>query len=38
MAVFKRDNTIDEDDLKAAQRQMDTYLDTKQVKAQEEIL
>jgi integrase len=38
MAVFKRYNTIDEDDLKAAQRQMDTYMDTKQVKAQEEIL
>jgi integrase-like protein len=29
MAVFKRYNTIDEDDLTAAQRQLDTYMDTK---------
>ncbi len=29
MAVFERYNTIDEDDLAAAQRQMDTYMDTK---------
>jgi integrase len=28
MAVFKRYNTIDEQDLKAAQRRMDTYMDT----------
>ena len=28
MEVFKRYNTIDEQDLKAAQRQMDTYMDT----------
>ena len=28
MAVSKRYNTIDEDDLKAAQRWMDTYMDT----------
>jgi integrase len=28
MAVFKRYNTIDEGDLKAAQRRMDTYMDT----------
>jgi integrase len=28
MAVFKRYNTIDEDDLIAAQRRMDTYMDT----------
>lgn len=28
MAVFKRYNTIDEQDLKAAQRRMDTYVDT----------
>ena len=30
MAVFKRYNTIDEDDLTAAQRRMDTYMDTKE--------
>jgi integrase len=29
MAAFKRYHTIDEDDLTAAQRRMDTYLDTK---------
>jgi hypothetical protein len=29
MAVFKRYDTVDEDDLTAAQRQMDTYMDTK---------
>ena len=28
MAVFKRYNTIDEQDLQAAQRRMDTYMDT----------
>jgi hypothetical protein len=28
MAVFKRYDTIDEQDLKAAQRRMDTYMDT----------
>jgi hypothetical protein len=28
MAVFKRYNTIDEQDLKVAQRRMDTYTDT----------
>lgn len=28
LAVFKRYNTIDEQDLKAAQRRMDTYMDT----------
>jgi integrase len=28
MAVFKRYNTIDEQDLKVAQRRMDTYMDT----------
>jgi integrase len=28
MAVFRRYNTIDEQDLKAAQRRMDTYMDT----------
>jgi hypothetical protein len=28
MTVFKRYNTIDEQDLKAAQRRMDTYMDT----------
>jgi integrase len=28
MAVFKRYNTIDEQDLKAAQRRIDTYMDT----------
>ena len=27
MAVFKRYNTIDEQDLQAAQRRMDTYID-----------
>jgi integrase len=31
MAVFKRYNTIDGGDLAAAQRQMDTYMDTKEV-------
>jgi integrase len=30
MAVFKRYNTIDEGDLAAAQRRMDTYMDTKE--------
>lgn len=29
MSVFKRYNTIDEDDLATAQRQLDTYMDTK---------
>jgi hypothetical protein len=29
MAVFKRYNTTDEDDLTAAQQQMDTSMDTK---------
>jgi integrase len=28
MAVFKRYNTIDDDDHTAAQRRMDTYMDT----------
>jgi hypothetical protein len=28
MAVFRRYNTIDEQDLVAAQRRMDTYMDT----------
>jgi integrase len=28
MAVFKRYDTIDEQDLEAAQRRMDTYMDT----------
>jgi hypothetical protein len=28
IAAFTRYNTIDENDLKAAQRQMDTYMDT----------
>jgi hypothetical protein len=28
MAVFRRYNTIDEDDLAMAQRRMDTYMDT----------
>jgi integrase len=32
MAVFRRYNTIDEDDLIVAQRQMDTYRDTRQVR------
>jgi integrase len=31
MSVFKRYNTIDEDDLTAAQRQMDIYMDAKAV-------
>jgi integrase len=35
MAVFKRYNTIDEDDLTVAQRQVDTYMDTKTVRPQE---
>ena len=35
MAVFKRYNTIDEDDLTAAQRRMDTYMDTKAVTLRE---
>jgi integrase len=35
MAVFKRYNTIDEDDLTAAQRQLDTYMDTKTLSPQE---
>jgi len=30
MAVFKRHNTIDEEDLTAAQRRIDTYMDTKE--------
>jgi integrase len=34
MAVFKRYNTIDEDDLLAARRRMDTYMDTKGVPSQ----
>ncbi len=34
MAVFKRYNTIDEDDLTVAQRRMDTYMDTKTAKPQ----
>jgi integrase len=29
MAVFRRYHTIDEEDLTAAQRRMDTYMDTK---------
>jgi integrase len=36
MAVFKRYNTIDEDDLTVAQRQMDTYMDTKSIMPQEQ--
>jgi integrase len=32
MAVFKRYNTIDEDDLTTAQRQVDTYMDTRAMK------
>jgi integrase len=36
MAVYRRYNTIDEDDLTVAQRHMDTYLDTKRMKAQGE--
>jgi integrase len=35
MAVFKGYNTIDEDDLTAAQRRMDTSMDTRGVKPQE---
>ena len=35
MAVFKRYNTIDEDDLTAAQRQLDTYMDTKTLSPQQ---
>ena len=38
MAVFKRYNTIDEDDLAAAQQQVDTYMNTRGVKAREEYL
>ena len=38
MAVFKRYKTIDEDDLAAAQQQVDTYMDTRGVKAREEYL
>jgi integrase len=37
MAVFKRYNTIDEDDLTAAQRQMDTYMDTKATTLQQHL-
>jgi integrase len=36
MAVFRRYNTIDEDDLLAARRRMDTYVDTKAHLPQEE--
>jgi integrase len=36
MAVFKRYNTIDEDDLAAAQRQVDTYMDTRDARLREE--
>ena len=38
MAVFKRYNTIDEDDLTVAQRQVDTYMDTRVVKPREKLL
>jgi integrase len=38
MAVFKRYNTIDEDDLTVAQRQVDTYMDTRVVKPREKSL
>jgi integrase len=38
MAAFKRYNTIDEDELAAAQQQVDTYMDTRGVKAREEYL
>jgi hypothetical protein len=34
MSVFKRYNTIDEDDLTTAQRQLDTYMDTKSLNPQ----
>jgi integrase len=36
MAVFRRYNTIDEDDLLAARRRMDTYMDTRASLPQEE--
>jgi integrase len=36
MAVFRRYNTIDEDDLLAARRRMDTYMDTRAKPAQED--
>jgi integrase len=38
MAVFKRYNTINEDDLTTAQRRMDTYMDTKALRPLEESL
>jgi integrase len=38
MAVFKRYNTIDEDDLTVAQRPVDTYMDTRTVRLQEKAL
>jgi integrase len=38
MAAFKRYHTIDEDDLAAAQRRMDTYLDTTRERRQEQYL
>jgi septum formation topological specificity factor MinE len=38
MAVFRRYTTIDEDDVTVAQRQMDTSMDTQQMKPLEESL
>jgi integrase len=38
MAVFKRYNMINEDDLAAAQRQVDTCMDTRAMKLREELL
>jgi hypothetical protein len=38
MEVFRRYNTIDERDLAAAQRQMDTYMATGKAEGQKECL
>jgi integrase len=38
MALFRRYNTLDEDDLTVAQRQMDPYMDTRQVQRHEKSL